>query len=91
MSGTSVVMLPVQPAYVALAASSRFAAPSDEELQIQKMTERRRQELREKRRRWQNQASEAAVEEAEQERAAQEAAEEKLNRQEIAEENSVTN
>lgn len=65
----------VSPVKIALAASSRFAAPSDEELQIQKMTERRREELREKRRQWQNQASEAAVERAEQEQAAKEAAE----------------
>jgi hypothetical protein len=79
------------PIQIALAASSRFAAPSDEELEIQKMTERRREELREKRRQWQNQASEAAVEEAEEERAAKEAAEKKLNLEEIAEENPVTN
>lgn len=72
---------------VALAASSRFAAPTDEELEIQKMSERRREELREKRRQWQNRASEAAVEEAEQARAEQEAAK---ATDEMAEENSVT-
>jgi len=76
---------------IALAASSRFAAPTDEELEIQKMSERRREELREKRRQWQNQTSEAAVEEAEQERAAKEAAEKKLNLEKMAEKNPVTN
>jgi hypothetical protein len=76
---------------IALAASSRFAAPTDEELEIQKMSERRREELREKRRQWQNQASEAAVEEAELERMAEDTDEDKLNLEEIAEENPVTN
>jgi hypothetical protein len=83
----------VQPAavHIALAASSRFAAPSDEELEIQKMSERRRKELREKRRQWQNRASETAAEEAEQERMAEATNEDKLNLEEIAEENPVTN
>jgi hypothetical protein len=83
----------VQPAaiHIALAASSRFAAPTDEELDIQKMSERRREKLREQRREWQNQASEAAAEEAEQERMAADTDEDKLNLEEIAEENPVTN
>jgi len=83
----------IQPAaiQIALAASSRFAAPTDEELEIQKMSERRREELREQRRNWQNQASEAAAEEAEQARMAEDIDEDKLNLEEIAEENPVTN
>lgn len=75
---------------IALAASSRFAAPTDEELQIEKMSERRREELREKRRQWQNQASEAALEEAEQERAAAEVDQDTLNLQEIKERSPVS-
>ncbi len=81
---------PASSQLIALAASSRFAAPSDEALEIEKMSERRREELREKRRQWQNRASEAAAEEAEQERIAEEVAQDKLNLQEIEEENPVS-
>jgi cell shape-determining protein MreC len=80
-----------RPHLIALAASSRFAAPSDEELQIQKMSEQRRQELREKRRQWQKEASASASNEAEEVAEVEKSAKDKLNLDEIAEENPVTN
>lgn len=74
---------------LALAASSRFAAPSDEDLGVKKMTENRREKLREKRRQWQNQASSEAYDEAEQAAKEQESAKDKLNLEEITEENEL--
>lgn len=75
---------------IALAASSRFAAQSDSEEQS-RISEKRLQELRERRRAWQNQASATAAEEAEDEYANSlgEAVRDKLNLDEITEENEV--
>lgn len=76
---------------LALTASSRFATPSDEDLDVQQIPEGRLEELRAQRREWQSEVSAAAYDAAEQAEDAEETVKEKLNLEEIIEDNEILN
>jgi hypothetical protein len=70
---------------IALAASSRFAAQADPELQEPTISQERLEEMREQRREWQSEVSAEAYEAPEEEESVGEAVNDRLNLDEITE------